>query len=56
MCIYCNGKTGYYIKKTMKGEFHYAWDDTPMDSHLETIRGGKIKYCIDCRRRIDKEG
>ncbi|MFC7686629.1 hypothetical protein [Ureibacillus sp. GCM10028918] len=61
VCPHCNAKSGFYIKETVTGTAYtyytekgdYAIDQTKMYTYLNHI-GGKIAYCVECKKRIGK--
>lgn len=53
-CPHCKSDSGYYTKSIKKHEQSYTWDEEAIDCHIVHIKGGDVKYCMDCNKLVKR--
>jgi Zn-finger protein len=55
-CPYCKSDFGYYTKNIQRYAQFYTFNGEPDGTgEMHQSRGGSVKYCIDCGRKLPKE-
>ncbi len=54
-CPRCGGKSGYYDQNIQTYQQDFNWQgEATVASEPNHVKGGKLKYCLDCHKNITK--
>ncbi len=51
-CPKCGSELGYYENLILAIEQQYDWHGNPVNANDKGVRGGRRKYCTECRKDV----